>query len=357
MARVLVLGAGVMGTAFTYPLSDAGHEVRLLGTHLDDRRLAAMRSEGRHPDVGLPLPAGVTPLPFAAIDEAFFPPPDLVVLGVSSPGIPWSVETLASRLPRGTPVLLLTKGLAAAGGRIMVLTEHVRQGLAERDLPDVPVGGVGGPCIAAELAARRDTVVQLAFEEPDTLAWCRSLLGASYYHVDGTTDVVGTEVCAALKNFYTLGVAAAAGRLERAGEAPNGAAMHNPAAGLFTRAVSEMARISAHLGGRAETVYGLAGVGDLYVTCQAGRNSRMGRLLGRGLTYRQARARHMPDDTVEGAELGLTIGPTIVRLMDENALEAGVLSLTRALLDALLGDEELHLPFEAASSSRAHRTR
>ena len=79
--------------------------------------------------------------------------------------------------------------------------------------------------------------------------------------------------------------------------------MHNLAAGLFAQALSGDDPSREFLGGSEASVMGLAGAGDLYVTCQAGRNSRMGCLLGSGLLYSEAKTNHMADETVEGAEL------------------------------------------------------
>jgi glycerol-3-phosphate dehydrogenase (NAD(P)+) len=115
----------------------------------------------------------------------------------------------------------------------------------------------------------------------------------------------------ALKNLVVMAVGAVKGQLEVVGEVPNGARMHNAAAAVFSQVLGELEHFVRALGGRFETVFGLAGAGDLFVTCQGGRNGRMGRLLGRGLRYREAKATHMPDDTVEGTELALAVGPTL----------------------------------------------
>jgi glycerol-3-phosphate dehydrogenase (NAD(P)+) len=94
-----------------------------------------------------------------------------------------------------------------------------------------------------------------------------------------------------------------------------------------------------------ETVLGLAGAGDLFVTCQGGRNGRMGRLLGRGLTYREAKAKHMPDDTVEGAELALAVGPTLAEWWANGRLDPDTVPLSRALIDAICHDHPFVIPW------------
>ena len=132
---------------------------------------------------------------------------------------------------------------------------------------------------------------------------------------------------------------------EAQGAAPNGARMFNLAASLFTQALREMEVLVTASGGAAASVYDLAGVGDLYVTCQAGRNSRMGRLLGLGLPYSRAKAEHMAADTVEGAQLALDLGPTLEAMMQAGTLPADRLPLTRTILDAVCRDRPFMLDF------------
>ena len=91
----------------------------------------------------------------------------------------------------------------------------------------------------------------------------------------------------------------------------------------------------------------MPGAGDLYVTCQAGRNSRLGNNLGRGLTYSQTKAGPMKGDTIEGAELGVTVAPALRAMMSSGALKPDRMPLTRALLDALTGDRPLEIPWAA----------
>ena len=287
MAVVLVLGAGVMGSAFTLPLADAGQDVRLVGTPLDAQAIDALKETGVHPRLKVRLPANVRAYRIEEVGQAMSAEVELVVIGVSTAGIRWAIDTLRARLPGSRPILMLTKGLAVDGNDISPLTGPVAMALG------CPTGGVGGPCIAGELAVRRDTSVVIAHQDETTLRRLLDLVRAPYYHARPSRDVVGTEVCAALKNFYALGIGAAAGVLARHGEAPNGAKMHNVAAGLFAQALLELQQINAMIGGSDASVHGLAGTGDLYVTVQGGRNSRMGHLLGAGWRYAKAKAEKM----------------------------------------------------------------
>ncbi len=334
-----------MGSAFCFPAADAGHTVRLVGTHLDLEWIDSVRETGVHPKLKMKLPEQVVPYTHDHLSEALSETCDLIVLGVSSAGIPWAVEQLGPLIRNTTPILLLTKGLQARDNTLQILPDSVRDGMAGHGIKNLPVGAVAGPCIASELAARRHTSVVIGSSEARLLRSIVPLLATPYYHVRPSTDVVGIEVCAALKNFYALAVGYPAGFLSRQGKASNGALMHNLAAGLFAQALREMSQAVSFLGGRPTSVMGLAGAGDLYVTCQAGRNSRMGCLLGSGLLYREAKTNHMADETVEGAELALVIGPTLDRLFRQGRLDPEAFPLARAILDAICQDALMEIPW------------
>jgi glycerol-3-phosphate dehydrogenase len=150
------------------------------------------------------------------------------------------------------------------GHRVALVGTHLDEAMA-----------VGGPCIAGELAAKRDTRVVVAGDDEGILNRVVDLLETPYYHASTSKDLVGIEVCAAFKNLYAIGVGAASGRLECVGRAENGALMHNLAAALFSQALAELSILVNSHGGDRASVAGLAGTGDLYVTCQAGRNCRI----------------------------------------------------------------------------------
>jgi glycerol-3-phosphate dehydrogenase (NAD(P)+) len=171
------------------------------------------------------------------------------------------------------------------------------------------------------------------------------LLTADYYHPRPSTDVMGVELCAAFKNFFAIAVGWAAGQLEVQSKASNGALNHNAASIIFDQAVAEMMALSRFFGGTDASVWGMPGAGDLYVTCQAGRNSRLGRQLGLGLSYAEVKAGPMKDDTIEGAELGIAVADTLRKLMAAGKLDAAALPVTRALLATLTASVPLVMPW------------
>jgi glycerol-3-phosphate dehydrogenase (NAD(P)+) len=339
MAKVVILGTGVMGSAMAVVASDRGHSVALVGTPLDEEILRSIEEKRLHPKLGVTLSSNVTAYRWERFGEALQKGADLLILGVSSAGVDWAVDQIVAVVANALPVLMITKGLVPRAASIEVFPTVVARELERRKGLRLPVMAVGGPCIAGELAAKRDTSVVITGDDAVALDRVIDLLDAPYYHARTSRDVVGVEVCAAFKNLYAIGVGSAHGRLESVERAENGAQMHNLAAGLFSQALAELSILVRFLGGEQASVFGLPGVGDLYVTCQAGRNHRLGRLLGLGMTYKRAKADHMATDTIEGAELAFTIGPTLETMMTAGTLPKEKLPLTRAIVQAICQDQ------------------
>jgi glycerol-3-phosphate dehydrogenase (NAD(P)+) len=345
MAKIIVLGAGVMGSAFAQLLSDSDNEVFLVGTHLDQDIIDNILADGTHPKLKVKLPVNICAFSYRDLESIMDDRVRLIVFGVNSAGVDWAVARIGPNLKAPVPILMLTKGLAVRNHSIVILPSIVEEGLSQYDLSGIPVAAVGGPCIAGELAARRQSSVVIACPETRLLDRLLNLVDAPYYHARGSTDLIGVEICAALKNFYTLAVGYAAGQLEQMGKAPNGALVHNLAAGLFTQALGEINYFVNYLGGQRDSVLGLAGAGDLYVTCQAGRNGRMGKLLGTGMLYREAKSKHMLDDTIEGAELALVIGKKLEQLIEGGKIDGRAVPLAVAIVEAICENHPMHIPW------------
>jgi glycerol-3-phosphate dehydrogenase (NAD(P)+) len=345
MSVITILGAGVMGSAMCMPFVDQGHEVRLVGTALDDHIIAAVQGNGLHPKLNVTLPSQVQAFASQDFGEALGDDTDLILLGVSSAGVAWAIEQLASHLKKSITIVMITKGMQPVANHLRCFPDVIAEQLKARLGFDVEVAGIAGPCIAGELASRRHTgTVIVAHDQALAMKLCRMFAGP-YYLPQPSSDMMGVEVCAAFKNFFAIAVGWAHGRNEVLAETQNQARNNNAAAILFDQAVREMMALSAALGGQAESVWGMAGVGDLYVTCQAGRNSRLGHALGRGLTYREAKAGPLLGETVEGAELGLAVAPALHGMIAAGKLDAADVPLTLALLDALTGNHPLEPPW------------
>lgn len=343
---VTILGAGVMGSAMTLPFADRGMAVRLVGTHLDRAIIDSVRQSGLHPKLNVTLPKGITAFHHEELGAALGDDTDLILLGVASAGVDWAIDKLAAVMTKPVPVVMITKGMAPQADTLEAFPDVVQAALEKRLGFKVPVAAIGGPCIAGELAVRRQTGTVVVSRDAALAADLAKRFATDYYHPRSSTDMMGVEVCAAFKNFFAIAVGWAHGKLEVLAETENKARNNNAAAILFDQAVREMMELTRALGGSPESVWGMPGTGDLYVTCQAGRNSRLGNHLGRGLTYGAVKAGPMRDDTIEGAELGRSVAASLRAMMASGRLAADKVPLTRALLDALTGDTPLDPPWQ-----------
>lgn len=354
MKKVTILGAGVMGSAMVLPFVDRGYTVHLVGTHLDENIVANVKASSIHPKLKVTLPPAAKAFSHGEFASALGTDTDLILLGVSSVGVDWAVEKLLANLHRPIPVLMVTKGMRAGNTSLSTLPEVVSARLRQKFGSDVPVAAIGGPCIAGELAVRRHTGTVIVSQSAGFAeALCRDL-ETPYYHPRPSSDMIGVETCAAFKNFFAISVGWAHGAMARIGHAENGAQNNNAASVIFDQSVREMMTLTMALNGTAESVWGMPGVGDLYVTCQAGRNSRLGNQLGRGLTYREALAGPLKGETVEGADLGISTAAALWAMFDANILPKKMMPLTVALLNTLLTDAPLDIAWQ--SFHRVSRT-
>lgn len=345
MSTVTILGAGVMGSAMTLPLRDRGHAVRLVGTHLDRGIIDSVKSTGRHPKLNVRLPDGIDAFHHDDFSAALGSDTDLILLGISSAGIPWAIDRLCESLKAPVPIVMITKGMHPEANMLTTLPDRVAAEVSRRIGMALNLAAIGGPCIAGELAVRRHTGTVITARDETLAARLCAMLETEYYHPRVSGDVIGVEICAAFKNFFAIAVGWAAGRLEKLTATDNRAFNHNAAAIIFDQAIRELMILVRGHGGTEASVWGMPGAGDLYVTCQAGRNSRLGNNLGRGLTYLQTREGPMKGDTIEGAELGVAVAATLRTMMSEGVLEAKALPLTSALLEALTQDSALDIPW------------
>jgi glycerol-3-phosphate dehydrogenase (NAD(P)+) len=278
VATVAILGAGAMGSALATPAVAAGNRVRLWGTWLDDGVLAELQAGRPHPRTGVRVDPRVG-LHDAGCLDAALDGADLVAVAVSSDGVlEVARRAAAAGLAAGTPLLLCTKGFGRRpDGRVGLLPALVATALGERLGASCPVVAVGGPCKANEVAAGRPTAAVFAATDEALAGRCAQALETPVYRVEPSGDLDGVEAAAATKNVYAIAVGVCHGLTEAGGEP-----WHDLAAATFAQAVAEMRRLAVALGGREETVLGLAGVGDLEVTSLSGRNRVFGTRVGRG---------------------------------------------------------------------------
>ncbi len=346
MAIITVVGAGVMGTAIAVPAADNGNTVRLVGTHLDTEIIEQCQSRHYHPKLKRHIPESITPYQHTDVAEAL-DGAEIIVLGVSSPGVKWAADAIGPHLRAGQVIFMVTKGLDNINGQgIAILPDVLRAHLPVAIRDEVYYAAVGGPSIANELAARHHTSVVFASRTAEILPILRNCFHTDYYHVFTSDDLVGVEVCVALKNPYAFAVGLANGLQEVAEPDEANAKMHNFGAAVFAQGLAETAYLVDLLGGDVETVFTLPGAGDLYVTTQGGRNSRFGRLIGMGMAYSDA-VEEMPGETVEGVDAIIHMGPTIEAMIASGKLDGDRLPLWRKLYTILTRHEDVVFDFDS----------
>ena len=348
MARITIIGAGVMGTSIAVPALDNGNTVTLVGSPLDDAIIETMQGGDAHPKLDRPLAGEVTYRRQDELTTDHLQASDIVLLGVSSAGIPWILDYL---LGFGVPIsklMMITKGLdVTEDGGVRTLPPRVAETLAP--LGPMAVIGVGGPCIARELSNRAQTAVVFGYTDRSAAVFCQKAFGTDYYHIRPTADLTGVEANAPLKNFMAIGVAATWSRYPD--PIKDNTRQMNPTAAVFEQAVHELALLTQWLGGNPMTALRLAGAGDLFVTVNAGRNSRLGLRLGAGDSVCEALEGPLKGETVEGVDTGRALGPGLYKAWQKDPVLAAEMPLTRALLNAILHDQ----PFNFDMSAYWHR--
>ena len=340
MGKIVVIGAGSMGTAFAYPCVDNKHDVSVVGTHLENDMIDELNKNRFHPGLNLEVIKSIKFFKHDSIKELFKVRPDLIVVGVSSKGIDWISEELKKlsenrQLPN---LLMLTKGLSINENKYELLVDKLVRLLSAKGIKNINLSAVGGPCLASGLANRVHSGVVIANKDFATAKTLSKLLMTDYYHVSASSDIIGVEVCAAIKNIFSMIIGAASGINETK---PKGNLYLNTSAALVKQSVYEMEVFTEFLKGKKETVKGLAGLGDLYVSSAGGRNSKMGTLIGEGIVFSKAKKNKMPNVTVEGADLIFEIGNKVKEDFDEKKLP-----LMIAMINAILEDKKLDIKWK-----------
>jgi glycerol-3-phosphate dehydrogenase (NAD(P)+) len=272
--KVVVVGGGAWGTSFARVLRGRGHDVAL-----------AVRQ---------------------TLDEAPYDSADLVVIAVPSSAF----REVLGHVGGTAPILSLVKGLdPATGARLSTLVEGR------------PVAVLSGPNMAEEVAAGLPGATVVASEDEEVARWLQEAINSLSFRIYVNTDLVGVELCGAAKNVIAL----AAGGVDGLGLGDNAKAA------MITRGLVEMARLGEACGAEQETFSGLAGMGDLIVSCwhPSGRNRRAGELIARGATAGEARAEI--GQVVEG----LTTAPVLRDLSHRLGIELPITEGVCAVLGGL----------------------
>ena len=315
MKKIIIIGAGAMGSAFAVPCLENKNEVTLVGTHLEDDLINNIQLNNNfHPALNIELPSKLKVEKFEKLQSILEGEVDIIVAGVSSVGIEWFVNQISKKYKKNTPIILLTKGLAIEGNELITLSDKIKKLLKEKGHEEVNISAIKGPCLAAGLAYKMRTGTVIANPDIKETEKLKKIISTNYYSTEVSDDLTGIELSGAIKNIYSMLIGASEGLSNsKAPKEIQSKYYLNTSASLIHRSISEMVEFVSFYGGRAETVYGLAGLGDLYVSAIGGRNSLMGKYLGEGYLYKEAKEKFMKNITVEGAQLALEIGPKILQ--------------------------------------------
>ena len=347
MTTVSVLGSGIMATALAWPLTDNGHEVRLVGTHLDREVIDSIQNTGVHPNLDLVVPEGVRAYQLEDAEGAF-EGAEVVMSGVNSFGVRWAGEQFARLLKPGMHVLSVTKGMEAdEGGNLTILPEVLASEVPEDLRDQVSWSAIVGPSIAGEVAVGHDTCVVFTGRDAGVLEKLAAMFRTGYYHVWTSTDLVGCEVCAAIKNCYAFGGGFMEGLLDKEGKSDARYRRYNYGAALFGQATRELGQWMELLGGEPDTPLGLPGVGDMLVTTMGGRNVKAGRFVASGVPFSEVQNERMKGVTLEGVAAIRVIGGALERLTERRVVAAGDFPLMRHLHAVVARDEPVEMPWSA----------
>ena len=318
MKKIIIIGGGAMGSAFTIPCLENNNKVTITEPY-SKRFIKDLSSKGKfHSALKIKLPKKLKFKKFSK--DLLKEKSDLIVIALSLSGIDFIARELKD-LKIKTPILVLTKGLKyqKKNKKIYTISEQFKKNY---NITNVSV--LKGPCLAKELAKKNQTSVVIANKSIKVAKSIGKTISTKYYITEYSKDVVGVEVCSAIKNIYSMVIGA-------------GQSL-NSSSNLFQKSILEMKYLIKHFKGKDETILGLAGVGDLYVSAAGGRNSKMGSYLGKGYTFKNAKKRFMPNDTVEGEQLAREIAPYILRKIKKKKIP-----LMIDLLNTILNNKKIKI--------------
>ena len=318
MTKILIIGGGAMGSAFSIPCLENKNKVTITEPH-SKVFIKNLSSKNKfHSALKIKLSKKLRYKKFS--QELLLEKFDLIVIALSLSGIDFIGKELKN-LKIKTPILVLTKGLKYEKkiNKIFTISE-----LLKKKYNRINVSALKGPCLAKELVRKNKTSVIIANKNIRIAKWIGKQISTKYYLIEYSRDIIGVEICSAIKNIYSMIIGA-------------GQSL-NSSSSLFQKSLVEMKYLTKYFKGKEATIESLAGVGDLYVSAAGGRNSKMGSYLGKGFTFKIAKKKFMKKDTVEGEQLAREIAPFIIKKIDKRKVP-----LMTNLFKAILKNKKLKI--------------
>ena len=318
MKKILIIGGGAMGSAFTFPCIDNKNEVTITEPYNKTFIKNLSSKKKYHPSLKINLPKKIKYEKYST--DLLKNKYDLVVVALSLSGINFISEEFKKSNIK-SPILILTKGLKyeKKKQKIFTISEDIK-----KTNKNINVSVLKGPCLAKELSNKKQTSVIVANKNIKTAKKICNMITTKYYLTETSKDVIGVEICSSIKNIYSMIIGA--------GDSLN------MSSSLFKKSINEMIYITKYFKGKIETALGLAGVGDLYVSAAGGRNSKMGSYLGQGYTFNNAKRKFMPNETVEGEQLAREIAPFVLKKIQQKKIP-----LMTKLIKSIINNKKLIL--------------
>ena len=318
MKKILIIGGGAMGSAFTFPCIDNKNEVTITEPYNKTfiKNLSSKKKYHSSLKINLPNKLKYKKYSTHLLNNKY----DLVVVALSLSGINFISEEFRKSNIK-SPILILTKGLKyeKKKQKIFTISEDIK-----KTNKNINVSVLKGPCLAKELSNKKQTSVIVANKNIKTAKKICNMITTKYYLTETSKDVIGVEICSSIKNIYSMIIGA--------GDSLN------MSSSLFKKSINEMIYITKYFKGKIETALGLAGVGDLYVSAAGGRNSKMGGYLGQGYTFNNAKKKFMPNETVEGEQLAREIAPFVLKKIQQKKIP-----LMTKLIKSIINNKKLIL--------------
>ena len=318
MRKILIIGGGAMGSAFTFPCIDNKNEVTITEPYNKTfiKNLSSKKKYHSSLKINLPNKLKYKKYSTHLLNNKY----DLVVVALSLSGINFISEEFKKSNIK-SPILILTKGLKyeKKKQKIFTISEDIK-----KTNKNINVSVLKGPCLAKELSNKKQTSVIVANKNIKTAKKICNMITTKYYLTETSKDVIGVEICSSIKNIYSMIIGA--------GDSLN------MSSSLFKKSINEMIYITKYFKGKIETALGLAGVGDLYVSAAGGRNSKMGSYLGQGYTFNNAKRKFMPNETVEGEQLAREIAPFVLKKIQQKKIP-----LMTKLIKSIINNKKLIL--------------
>ena len=318
MKKILIIGGGAMGSAFTFPCIDNKNEVTITEPYNKTfiKNLSSKKKYHSSLKINLPNKLKYKKYSTDLLKNKY----DLVVVALSLSGINFISEEFKKSNIK-SPILILTKGLKyeKKKQKIFTISEDIK-----KTNKNINVSVLKGPCLAKELSNKKQTSVIVANKNIKTAKKICNMITTKYYLTETSKDVIGVEICSSIKNIYSMIIGA--------GDSLN------MSSSLFKKSINEMIYITKYFKGKIETALGLAGVGDLYVSAAGGRNSKMGSYLGQGYTFKNAKRKFMPNETLEGEQLVREIAPFVIKKIQQKKIP-----LMTKLIKSIINNKKLIL--------------